>query len=63
MIIFVKFKRQNVVCTHEFSSFNKKVVCTTTYDFLGILALISGALIDENICSSKSETAYFSAIF
>ena len=40
-IIFVKFKKKNVVCAHEFSWFAKKVICTT-YDILGILAVISG---------------------
>ena len=48
--VFVKFK------------FTKKVVCTT-YNVLGILALISGAIFVEIIFSSKSETAYFSARF
>ena len=31
--IFVKLKKQNVVCAHEFYWFAKKVVCTT-YDIL-----------------------------
>ena len=47
-VIFVKIKKQNVVCAHKFSWFAKKVVCTT-YDFLRISALISGAIFVENI--------------
>ena len=39
MLIFMKLKKQNVVCEHEFSWFTKKVVCTT-YNILGISALI-----------------------
>ena len=35
----------------------------TTYDVLGISALISGAIFVENKFFSKSETAYFSALF
>ena len=59
----MKLKKQNVVCAHEFSwSVAKKVVCTT-YDVLGISALISGAIFVENNFFSKSETAYFSALF
>ena len=46
-LIFVKYKKQNVVCAHEFSWFAKKVICTI-YNILGISALISGAIFDEN---------------
>ena len=47
LIIFVKLKKQNVLCAHEFSWFAKKVVYTT-YDVLGISALISGAIFGKN---------------
>ena len=61
-IIFVKLKKQNVVCAHEFSwSVQYSRMCT--YDVLGILALISGAIFVENNIFSKSDTAYFSALF
>ena len=62
LIIFVKLRKQNVVCAHEFSWFAKKVVCTT-YDVMGISALISGAICVENNIFSQSETVYFSALF
>ena len=42
-IIFVKFKKRNVVCAHELFCFAKKFVCTT-YNVLGISALNSGAI-------------------
>ena len=45
--MFVKNKKQNVVCAYEFSWFGKKVV-GTTYDVLEILAVISGAIFVEN---------------
>ena len=56
-----KFK-QNVLCAHEISWIATKFACTT-YDILGILALILGTILNENICFSKYETAYFSALF
>ena len=59
-MIFVKLKKQNVVCANEYSRFATKVVCTT-YDILGISAPILGAIFVENNFFSKSETAYFSA--
>ena len=36
-MIFVKFKKQSVVCGHEFSWFTKKVVCTTYFVFSALL--------------------------
>ena len=56
-MIFVKFKKQNVVCAVEFSWYAKKVVCTTTYNVLEIL------IFHEKICFSRFETAYFYALF
>ena len=38
-ILFIKLKKQNAVCAHEFPWYAKKVICTT-YDILGILALL-----------------------
>ena len=52
LIIFVKLKKQNIVRAHEFSWFAMKVVCTT-YNLLGISALISG----------PCEMVYFFALF
>ena len=45
--MFVKFKKQNVVCVHEFLWFAKKVVCNT-YNVLGISAYIAGAIFVEH---------------
>ena len=45
-MFFFKLQKQNVVCAHEFFWFPKKFVCTT-YDFLGILAPILGAIFGE----------------
>ena len=61
-MIFVKFKKQDVVCANEISWFAKKVICTT-YGDLGILDVILGANFVENNNFSISETAYFSALF
>ena len=63
-MIFVKFKNQNVVCALEFSGTTRKsYVQCTTYDILEISALIAGTIFVENIVFSKSETAYFPALF
>ena len=58
----MKFKNPNVVCAYKFPWFAKKVICTT-YNVLGISAVISGAIFVENIFFGKSETAYLSALF
>ena len=57
---FMKLKKQNVVCVHEFSHFTKKIVCTTYV--VGILALIVWVTFIKNLYL-KSETANFSARF
>ena len=54
--------QETCVCAHKFTWFAKKVACTT-YDVLGILALISGTIFIENIFVNKSKTASFSAFF
>ena len=58
-IIFVKFKKTNVVCAHEFPGLTKKGQESHMYHFLRNSYLISGA----RIFFSKYQTAYVSTLF
>ena len=59
---FCEIKETNVVCAHKFSWFAKKVVCTT-YDVLGILPLILGAIFDEIRFSANLKWQSFLHLF
>ena len=61
-IIFVKLKKQNVLCAHEFSWCANKVVCTAHF-VLWIWLLFQVPFLVKKYLCSKSEISNFSYLF